>query len=65
MARKVWGIVLLIGAAATMAVALRGYLFPSQITVTAPKFEVDPWWPKPLPGGMDNGAAWQRVHRLP
>ncbi len=42
---------LLIATSAFLALALAGCVAQSQNKAAAPKFEVDPWWPKPLPEG--------------
>src|SRR5438093_13751249 len=48
---------LLIFAAAVgaLALALLGSVALSQAKAAAPKCEVDPWWPKPLPEGWITG----------
>src|SRR5579862_2166843 len=38
-----------------LSLALLGSVALSQTKVTVPKFEVDPWWPKPLPEGWISG----------
>jgi len=43
------------GVAAALALAVLGCVALSQTKATAPKFEVDPWWPKPLPEGWITG----------
>src|SRR5438045_4373061 len=40
---------LLVATIAFLALALAGSVAQSQNKAGAPKFEVDPWWPKPLP----------------
>ena len=55
MARKLLSIAVWTGAAAMLAVTLCGSISLSQTAVSAPRFEVDPWWPKPLPEGWITG----------
>ena len=48
-------LLVLTGAVAALALALLGSVALSQTKATVPKFEVDPWWPKPLPEGWITG----------
>src|SRR6266851_3384164 len=41
--------------ALALTLALLGSVALSQTKATVPKFEVDPWWPKPLPEGWITG----------
>src|SRR5438552_17651139 len=46
---------LLLVTGAFLALALPGSVALSQNKAAGPKFEVDPWWPKPLPEGWITG----------
>src|SRR5262247_609089 len=46
---------LLLVTGAFLALALPGSIALSQKKAAVPKFEVDPWWPKPLPEGWITG----------
>src|SRR4029453_14281170 len=46
---------LLLVTGAFLALALPGSVALSQNKAAVPKFEVDPWWPKPLPEGGITG----------
>src|SRR6266581_6652336 len=46
---------LLVLTGAFLALALPGSVALSQTKAAVPKFEVDPWWPKPLPEGWITG----------
>ena len=47
----------IIAAAAALAVTLGCSTLPSQTAGGMPRFEVDPWWPKPLPEGWIAGRV--------
>jgi len=49
------GFVALLGALGVSQVALQSKAEAQQSTVIAPKFEVDPFWPKPMPNGWVMG----------
>src|SRR6202158_2389865 len=42
---------------AGLAIVLLGASYPGQAQVGVPKYEIDPTWPKPLPGAMVTGRA--------